>query len=381
MANKKALVIGGTGPTGPFVVEGLVERGYDVTILHRGFHEVEFKYPVEHIHGEPHFAEEFREALGDNSYDVIVAMYGRLRVVADACVGKTERFIAVGAGAPQDQLLSIYDLGMRRSGDSLEGTGSIQKRVSQAREEVMEYHRSGKYVMTYIGYPSVYGPRQPGPLEWSILRRILDGRRKFMVLDGGLHMRHFPYVENCAQPVLLSVDRPKESGGNFYGAAEEAMITDRFRLQTIADIMEVEIEMYSFPHDMGVPGWWWGNGDFTFAQEGRAPRMAHNNVGVEKLKRELGYKDVVDPVEAHRRSVEWLLANKPEPGGEDEQILGDPFDYAAEDAYFEAHDKFAEALDRIPFGGYSTVHRYQHPKEPWQKGVTAHVDRSKTARG
>ena len=100
MANKKVLVVGGTGPTGPVIVEGLAERGFDVTILHRGFHEVEFKYPVEHIHGEPHFAEEFRAALGDNTYDVIVAMYGRLRIVAEACLGKTERFIGVGAGVP-----------------------------------------------------------------------------------------------------------------------------------------------------------------------------------------------------------------------------------------------------------------------------------------
>ena len=36
----RALVIGGTGPTGPFVVGGLLERGYDVTILHTGHHEI-----------------------------------------------------------------------------------------------------------------------------------------------------------------------------------------------------------------------------------------------------------------------------------------------------------------------------------------------------
>ena len=377
MANKKVLVVGGTGPTGPVIVEGLAERGFDVTILHRGFHEVEFKYPVEHIHGEPHFAEEFRAALGDNTYDVIVAMYGRLRIVAEACLGKTERFIGVGAGVPDDQILPVYDVGARTE----EGDNSIQQRVAQAREEVMDYHRAGRYNVTYFGYPSVYGPRQPGPLEWSVMRRILDGRKKFMLLDGGLHIRHFPYVENCAQPILLAVDKPEESAGQFYAATEEAMPTDRYRVQTIADIMGVEIETYSFPHEMGVPGWWWGNGDFTFAKEGRAPRMNHTNVSVEKLKRELGYKDVVDPYEAHKRSVEWLLENKPTPGGEDEQIMGDPFDYVAEDAYFEAFERFAKELDAIPFAGYSTVHRYQHPKEPWQKGVTAQVDRSKTSRG
>ena len=36
----KALVVGGTGPTGPFIVNGLLERGYEVAIFHRGTHEV-----------------------------------------------------------------------------------------------------------------------------------------------------------------------------------------------------------------------------------------------------------------------------------------------------------------------------------------------------
>jgi NAD(P)-dependent dehydrogenase (short-subunit alcohol dehydrogenase family) len=42
MAGERALVIGGTGPTGPYVVEGLDHRGFDVTILHGGQHEVDF---------------------------------------------------------------------------------------------------------------------------------------------------------------------------------------------------------------------------------------------------------------------------------------------------------------------------------------------------
>src|SRR4051794_7774522 len=37
----RALVVGGTGPTGPYVVNGLVERGYEVAILHSGRHEVD----------------------------------------------------------------------------------------------------------------------------------------------------------------------------------------------------------------------------------------------------------------------------------------------------------------------------------------------------
>ena len=59
----KALIIGGTGPTGPYIVEGLLQRGYQVTILHRGTHEVDMPPEVEHIHGDPHFVETLEEAL------------------------------------------------------------------------------------------------------------------------------------------------------------------------------------------------------------------------------------------------------------------------------------------------------------------------------
>ncbi len=76
----KALVIGGTGPTGPFLVQGLLHRGYDVTILHRGTHEVaEIPPEVEHIHADPHFRDTLELPPGIRSVPV-----GPSRVVGDA---------------------------------------------------------------------------------------------------------------------------------------------------------------------------------------------------------------------------------------------------------------------------------------------------------
>ena len=92
----KALVIGGTGPTGPIVVEGLIRRGYQVTILHSGKHEVDFPSPVEHIHGNAHFPKALKAALGARTFDLVIAMYGRLRHVAEIVRGRTGRFIAAG---------------------------------------------------------------------------------------------------------------------------------------------------------------------------------------------------------------------------------------------------------------------------------------------
>ena len=96
----KALVVGGTGPTGPFLVKGLQARGYTVTILHRGTHEIpEIGPEVEHLHADPHFRETLDTALAGRTFDLVLATYGRIRFVAEATVGKTARFISIG-GVP-----------------------------------------------------------------------------------------------------------------------------------------------------------------------------------------------------------------------------------------------------------------------------------------
>ncbi|MEE9202862.1 MAG: epimerase, partial [Dehalococcoidia bacterium] len=94
-----ALVIGGTGPTGPYVIEGLLQRGYRVTILHRGIHEVELPAEVEHIHADPHFVPTLTEALDGRTFDLALGMYGRLRHTAQVMGGRAERFIGVGGVA------------------------------------------------------------------------------------------------------------------------------------------------------------------------------------------------------------------------------------------------------------------------------------------
>ena len=92
----RALVIGGTGPTGMPIVQGLVDRGWHVTILHRGPHERSATPDtVEHLHHDPYDADDLRLALHGRTYDVVVAMYGRLRRIAEITAGKTGHFVSV----------------------------------------------------------------------------------------------------------------------------------------------------------------------------------------------------------------------------------------------------------------------------------------------
>lgn len=67
----------------------------------------------------------------------------------------------------------------------------------------------------------------------------------------------------------------------------------------------------------------------------------------EKIRSELGYRDVVSTEEGLRRTVAWLLANRPEPGGRTEQILGDTFDYDAEDQILAAQRDYEARLRAV----------------------------------
>ncbi len=49
----------------------------------------------------------------------------------------------------------------------------------------------------HFRYPYLYGPYQPVPREWSVVRRILDGRQRIVVADEGLTLHHHCYTENC----------------------------------------------------------------------------------------------------------------------------------------------------------------------------------------
>ena len=92
-----ALVIGGTGPTGPYVVNGLVDRGFQVSILHTGRHETSLIGPeVEHIHTDPFDAQRTANDLGGRNFDLAVVMYGRLRDLATLLQGRVGHFVTIG---------------------------------------------------------------------------------------------------------------------------------------------------------------------------------------------------------------------------------------------------------------------------------------------
>jgi len=354
----KALVIGGTGPTGPHIIEGLRKRGYRVSILNRGVHRIPLPDDVEHIIGDPHFVDPLREALGDRSFDVTIASYGRLAVTAEVLAGHTGQFIGIGGTPayrgsfiptenwPTGNLLPI------REDAPLAGPEDhkFEALVAAAEKTTMKFHPTG----TVFRYPYIYGPRQVIPQEWSIVRRVLDGRRSLIMIHGGLPLMTHLYAENAAHAVMLAVDKPQIAGGKIYNCADDLQLDYRQFVEVAAAALDVELEVISIPN---VPS---AHGTVMSAL------ADHKLLDTNLIRSDLGYRDVVTSVEAITRTIQWYRDNPLERGGEYEQRLRDVFDYEAEDKIINLYRDFEAKLASVevrPLDKDFAKHPYAHPKK------------------
>jgi nucleoside-diphosphate-sugar epimerase len=322
----KALIIGGTGPTGPFIVNGLLERGYAVDMLHSGRNEVpEIPEEVVHIHTDAYDPEKLASALDGRRYDLCVASYGRLRAIAELTAGKVGRFISIGGfpallGYMNPFAFEPHGMPVPTSADGPyvldEALDTKGYRIRLTEQALLEHQPEA----THFRYPYVYGPRQPVPREWLIVKRILDGRPHIILPDGGLTLHHFGYSENLAHAILLAVDHPNRCRGEIYNAADQEVLTLRSVVEVIAKALDHSWEIVNLPWEIALPA-------RPFITQ---PLTTHRVLDISKLEHDLGYRDVVPPREALARAARWLVEH-PLPAGQ-QALLQDPFDYAAEDA-------------------------------------------------
>jgi nucleoside-diphosphate-sugar epimerase len=356
----RILVIGGTGPTGPYIVNGLVERGHDVTIFHTGRHEVDALPPtsvVPHIHGDPFDLDSTSACLDGQTFDAVFAMYGRLRMLVEYLVGKTPRLFSIGGVPVYPGFANDVDRfpgGMRfpsaeehaypplGRGDSL---ADPSQRADNRSEKVAKIIQSEALVFdrhphaTHFRYPYIYGAHQVVPKEWPLVKRALDGRGPLVLADGGRTVESAAYVENVAHAVLLAIDHVDTSAGRVYNVADDELYS---RLQ-VARVVEEELghrfELLNLPFEVASPAY---------------PTIHHHSsqnriVDTTRIRTELGYRDRVAPLEALRRTIRWQVDNLPADHERVMKVLQDPFDYEAEDRLAELYRRFVADCAAVPF--------------------------------
>lgn len=361
---KKTLVIGGAGPTGPHILQGLLDRGHDVTMLHRGAHEPPGLPEVRHIHADPHFAVTLDDAVGGQEWDLVIATYGRMRVTGEFFAGKTAQLVCVGGvpvyrGFIEPEGAKPWGMKINAREDSpladtAERPAKFAMQILAAERAVMELGAQGAYQASYVRYPQIYGPRNIVPWEWAVLKRIQDGRPYMILPDDGLWVIFRCAARNAAAGIMAIVDHPDEAAGESFNVADDDQFTMRQWAEVVAEICGGELDF------VGIPSLIAPSAVNEFLAPSSRPHMM---VDASKIRSLLGHRDVVTAYDALRETVEWLRENPPTP--EAYPMYTGKFDYDLEDrqvaAYSRAVDMvLAEAPDEAP----PLAHPMPHPKLP-----------------
>jgi nucleoside-diphosphate-sugar epimerase len=195
-------------------------------------------------------------------------------------------------------------------------------RIVRTEQAVFKAHPGA----AHFRYPYLYGPYQPAPREWSVVRRVLDGRRRIIVADDGLTLHHHCYTENCAAAVVRGIEQRDQSSGMVFNVGDEEVLTVRQVVELCARELGADLEIVSLPYDLAVPAW------PLLAQ----PLPTHRVLDLTRLHTRLGHRDVVPAREAVARTARWLAEHPPERDGIEERVLTDPFEYLAEDVLIES---------------------------------------------
>lgn len=324
MSDKRALVVGGTGPTGVPIVNGLLRQGYEVAIYHSGRHEAEFAAPVEHLHGDPREPADIEQTLATRRWDVAICTSGRLRSLAETLAGKTERLVGITgqpvyagtlAPTPEGQIpLPVPEWAPRQR-----DAANYTSKVAEGEDQLLQQHGRGDFETVIVRYPGVYGPRAPINHEWAVVKRALDRRPQMILPHDGLAYFQRGYAENVAQLVLLAATRP-EAAGEAFNCGDERVLSAGHVARIIADELDWQPEFIGVPAPLC-------RGLFPLAEK------SNLILDMSKARTLLGYRDLVDPETATRLTARWLAANPPA----DADLRAGPvggsgqFDYARED--------------------------------------------------
>jgi len=353
----RILVIGGTGQSGPLVVRGLVDAGHEVAIMHSGRHEPPLP-PIEHIHTDVHFAEPLRAALAGREFDLVLSMYGRAQVIADALVGKTGHLVSISGtryyyAQPRDPRWGPHGpLAATETSPFSDDAGidRLGSRIAETERALMAHHEARHFDVTILRFPAIYGPGSVFAGDWSFIRRMLDGRSALLVPDGGLGLRSRLFTDNAAHAVLLLVAQLGRAGGQTYHVADEPPeLTIGQTITALAKGLGREIEL------VNCPGWL---GHRLYGSQTNFHRLLDTS----KFREEIGHPGLVKSDEALRRTADWWRDNPLERGGEEERKIGDKFDYAMEDELITTLKAGETRLAQIADSPIVESHVFRHPR-------------------
>jgi UDP-glucose 4-epimerase len=297
----RATVTGGAGFIGSNLVDALVLRGDDVTIVDNfASGKREFVNPeatlVEHDIREPFAVEadvifhlaaqaDVQTSMSRPEYDAAVNVVGTVNVLQSAPGAQVIFASSGGAGygecsepATEDTPflpLSPYGIAKKCGEEYLAGWNRI--------------HGSSHVSLRFA---NVYGPRQDAGLEGgvvSIFLERLNRGEQTTIFGDGRHSRDFVYVDDVVAALLATVGR---SGGPYnVGSGEETTVAELHAAAAKAAGVDAEPRL----------------------AEARLGDVLRSALDTSRIERELGWRPQVSLEDGLARTQQWLQKEAPTP--------------------------------------------------------------------
>jgi len=343
----RILVIGGTGFIGPYIVRRLINSGHVVAVCHRGQTEADLPPEVEHIHHPTlvygdrscfaELADEFRRFAPEVILDTTCYIERDAQMLMNTFRGIARRVVVLSSidvyrafgrvrhtePGPPDPMPLTEDSPLREKffhgrGETLRDPDDPERWLDDVEKILVERVVMNDPALpgTILRLPAVYGPGDPQHRLFPYLKRMADQRPAFLMDEGSARWRWSRgYVENVAHTIVLAIS-DEHSIGRIYNVAEAEALTTAEWIKRIGKAAKWEGEVIIVPKDRVRP--WMEPGINT---------DQHWAVDTTRIRKELGYQEIVPQAEALRRTVDWEQANPPA------EIDPKHFDYATEDAF------------------------------------------------
>jgi nucleoside-diphosphate-sugar epimerase len=339
----RVLVVGGTIFIGPAVVRQLAHAGHDVAVFHRGEHEIDLPDGVRHIHGDRDRIGERRGEIASFGPEVVVDMRAmteaQARVVADAVRGVAKRLVVVSS---MDVYLAYGRLHGSEPGPPLvppfDEDSPLREKLYVYREHTPsaivqrppwmdEYDKilvervalqDGALAGSVVRFPMVHGERDGQRRFYPIWKRMSDARRAILMSTKAAAFRSSrTHVDNAAHAVAL-VAADERASGRIYNVGEPDALPWSEWARLIAKQMSWGGQLVIRPSDE-MP---------VHLRDSRSDVWEHHLVAdTTRIRRELGYREVVSREDGIRRTLAWYAEAAPP----DAKVAGN-LDYEAEDA-------------------------------------------------
>lgn len=317
----RTLVIGGTQFMGREIVQRLLDRGHDVSILHRR---------DQHDLGPE--VRNLRSDRGDLARVSDLLTRGRFEAVFDLAYdwqkGTPANHVEAAARSCGDWLqryvfmssVAVYEPGLDHlESDPLAPEDSpnpyVQHKVT-AEHMLFRMHQETGFPAATFRPPFVHGPRQPFYREQFFWDRLLN-RRPIMLPDGGTGVISWAYVSDVAEACVRALEVPAAAGEAFnIGHVERT--TQRAFVEMLARVAGVEATLVPMARDKiaAAGGQFAGSHDLYFGEYLDLPPYS---VNIDKARRVLNVTPT--PLEAaFKAGFEWYHSQPRR-----------PTDYALED--------------------------------------------------